>query len=230
MPWQSQLSISTVETRCNICGRPSAADELIELEGRSVCINCKPKVVQRIREGLPVSGIAAAPTQFLYISAPRLVLTSIGSLGIFEAYWIYKNWRYYKEKHDMAMRPFWRGIFGIFFIHSLFRAIRDDPDMRAVKPATFDASWLATGWVVLAIVNRVIDRIHVVPASIAMPLALVSVVFFVPVQRYINEVNEHSPTPLPYSPWSFGQILCLAIGLIIWALAGLGLVFEMLLA
>jgi hypothetical protein len=51
---------------------------------------------------------------FLNISILRLVLLSIASCGLYEAYWIYKNWRYIKERDGLEIRPFWRVFFAYF--------------------------------------------------------------------------------------------------------------------
>jgi hypothetical protein len=37
---------------CSVCGRPVGADNLIELLGRRVCAECKPRTVQAMREGV----------------------------------------------------------------------------------------------------------------------------------------------------------------------------------
>ncbi len=37
---------------CAGCGEAFADDDLVELEGKQVCINCKPELIQRLREGL----------------------------------------------------------------------------------------------------------------------------------------------------------------------------------
>ncbi|MBI5777965.1 MAG: hypothetical protein HZA49_00725 [Planctomycetes bacterium] len=52
---------------------------------------------------------------FLYIPISRLILLSILSFSLYEFYWIYKNWRYIKEREGLEIKPFWRGFFGIFF-------------------------------------------------------------------------------------------------------------------
>ena len=74
---------------------------------------------------------------FLHIPVSRLILLSIGSCGLYEAYWIYKNWRYIKERDKLNIRPFWRGVFGIFFCHSLLRRIHEDKEARAVAEPAF---------------------------------------------------------------------------------------------
>ena len=65
---------------------------------------------------------------FLYIPPARLILLSIASLGLYEAYWLYKNWRYLKERDGLNISPFCRGVIGIFFCHSLLRRIHEDEE------------------------------------------------------------------------------------------------------
>jgi hypothetical protein len=36
---------------------------------------------------------------------------SILTWGLFEAYWIYKNWRYLKELDERDIKAFWCGVF-----------------------------------------------------------------------------------------------------------------------
>jgi len=153
---------------------------------------------------------------FLYIPPARLILLSIASLGLYEAYWIYKNWRYIKERDNLAITPFWRGFFMIFFCHSLLRRIHEDKEARAIQEPTFSAGGLATGWVVLWILANIVGRVPHIAASIIsafMPTFLC----LLPVQNYINSVTEKRNPGLKYYGWSSGHIVCLVWGLIIWA-------------
>ena len=119
---------------------------------------------------------------FLHISVGRLILLSIASGGLYEAYWIYKNWRYIKERDGLKIRPFWRGIFGIFFCHSLLKRIHDDSEAGAIQKPTFSPRGLATGWVILMILANLIGR---APGALASVIAFVmpSYLCFMPVQN-----------------------------------------------
>lgn len=154
---------------------------------------------------------------FFYIPISRLIIMSILSCGLYEVYWIYKNWKYLKERDGMRIRPFWRGFFGIFFCHRLLTAIYQDNQLRHVKLPNFSPNILATVWVLLIIVASIISKL---PYSIATIIALVmpSFLCFVPVQRYINSVNAKRNQNIPYSKWSTGHIVCLIIGLLVWVL------------
>ncbi len=131
---------------------------------------------------------------FLYISVTRLILMSVASVGLYEAYWIYKNWKYIKEREfTPAARaaighPFWRGIFGIFFCHSLLRRIKEDEAASKLIEPSFSVH-LATGWVILTILTEFIGPFVPIP-GIEVIIVMPSYLFFVPVQKYINLVTD----------------------------------------
>ncbi len=50
-------SAETVTITCSQCGRSFSKDNIIELGGLSVCAQCKPAFVQRIREGAAIPGV-----------------------------------------------------------------------------------------------------------------------------------------------------------------------------
>lgn len=134
---------------------------------------------------------------FLYISVTRLILLSIASCGLYEAYWIYKNWRFLKERDGLNIRPFWRGVFGVFFCHSLLRTIYSDESTCAIEQPSFSPDGLATGWVILVIVANLISRAPGAVLSI-VSFVIPSYLCLVPVQLYINSVNlKHTPRESP---------------------------------
>ncbi len=163
---------------------------------------------------------------FLYIPSARLILLSIVSMSLYEAYWIYKNWRYVKERDGLKISPFWRGVFGIFYCHSLLRRIHEDEEARSVQVPAFSAGGLATGWVILMIVAQIVGRAPSIRASIISAF-IPSFLFLVPVQNYINAVNEKRSPGQKFYGWSSGHIVCLIIGIIIWVLLLIGLGSEM---
>jgi hypothetical protein len=162
----------------------------------------------------------------LYISPARLILLSIVSMSIYEAYWIYKNWRYIKERDGLDIKPFWRGIFGIFYCHSLLRRIHEDEEARYIQVPAFSPGGLATGWVILVIIANIVSRAPGIAASIISAF-IPSFLCLVPVQNYINAVTEKRNPTQKFYGWSSGHIVCLVIGIIIWALLLIGLGAEM---
>jgi hypothetical protein len=160
---------------------------------------------------------SAVGPAFLHIPVSRLIVMSILSCGLYEIYWIYKNWRYLKERDGMNIRPFWRGWFGVFYCHSLLKTIHQDRELTQVEQPNFSPGGLATGWVVLVIVANMVGR---APAAIASIISFVipSFLCFVPVQNYINSVNAMKYPNGQHSKWSAGHTVCLIFGLLIWGL------------
>jgi hypothetical protein len=148
---------------------------------------------------------------------------SIISFGLYEIYWIYKNWSYVKERDNLNIRPFARGWFGIFYCHSLLRRIQEDEEARSIQLPTFSSGGLATGWVILVIMANIIGRVPGITASIISAF-IPSFLFLVPIQNYVNSIEEKRIPGQPWYGWSSGHIVCLVVGIIVWAmiLTGLG--------
>jgi hypothetical protein len=149
---------------------------------------------------------------FLYIPLSRLVWMSIFSLGLYEAYWIYKNWLYLKERDHLKILPFWRGVYGIFYCHGIMKAIQNDWQTNKYEHPGFSAGGLATGWIILTLLGASLSKAGV--GIIGLLILSPTFLFFIPIQKYINRVNERL-NPLPfYSPWSGGHIICLIVGIV----------------
>ena len=164
----------------------------------------------------PSSTAISAPI-FLYVPIGRLIFMSILSWGLYEAYWIYKNWSYLNERDKLGIRPFWRGFFPIFFCHGIFKAINTDRQLNAIEHASFSAGGLATGWVIVTILCMMLEKSKDPGVEIiASLLALLTFLFFIPVQNFINRVNARFSPAVTYSPWSAGHIVCIVWGILIW--------------
>lgn len=169
--------------------------------------------------------VTSAGPMFLHIPVGRLVFMSIISWGLYEAYWMYKNWRYLKERDGLKILPFWRSFFfGIFYCYGMLKAIRNDPKSNAIEQASFSAGGLATGWIILVFLGFVLGKADDIGVNmLGMIISFPSFLFFAPVQNYINRVNAKlSPRPA-YNPWSAGHIVCLVLGILIWVLVLAGL-------
>jgi len=155
---------------------------------------------------------------FLYIPTARLIVMSIVSLGLYDAYWMYRNWRYLKERDGLKIQPFWRGVFGLFFIHSLLTSIKNDPTTSHIKTPTFSIN-LAVGWIMLSL-RSFFWGVSGDPGMVLIGniLGMLSFFFLLPVQKHINALNDASPQRPEYYPFSGGHIVCLVLGIIFWLL------------
>ena len=190
--------------------------------------------VARIRAARSSSKQTATPSSsaakpqgdlFLYVPVTRLIILSIASFGAYKAYWIYKNWNFIKEREGLNIHSFWRGIFGVFFCHSLLRKIHGDKEARAFVEPTFSPGTLATAWVILVIVSNIFSRVPGIVASI-IAAVIPSYLCLVPVQNYINSVTRRQSPGTTYYGWSSGHIVCLVFGVIVWGLALLALAID----
>ncbi len=191
---------------CPSCGSVNSDDA-------TFCATCG-SVLTTIANGDALAG--SQEPLFLYISVTRLILMSVASVGFYEAYWIYKNWKYINEREGRGLHPFWRGIFGVFFCHSLLGEIKKDKAASALIEPSFSVH-LATGWVILTILTEYIIGPFVSIPGIEVVIVMPSYLFFVPVQKYINLVTEKRSPGAGYYGWSAGHIVCLILGLPSWA-------------
>jgi hypothetical protein len=174
---------------------------------------------------MPQLGTSDTATDPFYLSIPlsRYLLMSFFTLGLYQTYRIYKNWEYVKNRDNLQIHPFWRAVFGIFFCHSLMKQIHDDPLLQQHKPADFNPTGLAAGWIIFSIggnlANRLLDKLFPdeveVTLLVILLLLAVQISCFVPVQQYVNAVNEALRPDARYYPLSAGHYVLLGYVIVI---------------
>ena len=171
---------------------------------------------------MPELGKTNGETDALYFYVPmsRYILMSLATFGVYQFYWIYKNWEYLKNRDKMDIHPFWRGWFGIFFCNSLLNTIHDDALLKQYKPAEFQATVLAAVWIIAVIGTNLLTRLGI-PFILDPLVLLLALMFllaiqiwsFVPVQQYINDANGRLKPAARYYPWSAGHFILLGLSL-----------------
>jgi hypothetical protein len=167
----------------------------------------------------PVADIPqpAAPTvQAIYfpISILKLAVLTTCTLGLYELYWFYMNWRLIRDREGFKCNPALRSIFSVFFVYSLFARIRAGGEKLGAGAALL-AGPLATGWIITTIAARLPPPYWLV--------TLINPVFLLPVQAYVNRVNEaaapgHEPNAR-FSGWNWAAVV---IGTLFLMLAIIG--------
>lgn len=140
---------------------------------------------------------------FFPVSKTKLLVLSICSLGMYQYYWFYRNWKIIRERTGEDLSPFWRAFFAIFFIHSLFKRVKS----HSAVPLTsgLAAGELATVWVVLTLLYRLPDPYWLV--------AFLAIWALLPVQAEINAINaSESPGHDPNTRFSGWNWLMVALG------------------
>lgn len=152
-------------------------------------------------------------SEFFPMSQIKFMSLSIVTYGMYTAYWMYRNWKTIQLKENEAIMPIARGIFCIFWFYPLFSRLKNDSITRFGKNtvlSSFIAISFALAYVVISIgvgywENNVFNLI-----AIFIPI------IFIPLQRYINKVNEKDLSVLQYnSSWnirhSLTVILCVPL-------------------
>lgn len=197
-------------------------------------INEIPELMKFLHESevrLPETGEDAPMAEFegenapLYLHIPlaRLVLLSIISFGLFELYWLYRNWRFlrYRQKRKTSI-SFWRDIINPFAIVGVFYQISKDPELGThSKNRNFTANgwfWLLTLILFWIVSNGVVTYLSSSNSLLAILASLALLGFSVwcihPVQRHINAGNEKQGRDL--SRPTFGYYALAILGVVYW--------------
>ncbi len=141
----------------------------------------KPPVDNKLgRESHP--DILPTPVYFP-VSILKLIVLSVCTMGIYELYWYYKNWRLIKERENLDIMPFWRAFFAYFFCYSLFLKVRATANSLSVT-RSIAAGPLALSWIIVTILWQLPDPYWLV--------TYFAVLFLIPVQILVNDINAVS--------------------------------------
>lgn len=168
-----------------------------------------------------------------YVVAPRkFYLLSVLTLNLYLVYWFYRSWRLVKQRTGNSMLPPLRGLFYIFFTHSLFTEI--DQRIKSLgKSFVWNPGSLATVVVLLAIMSNVLDRLSA--QNIGSPLtdfagiAIVPIIpaFLLKAQEAINTACG-DPAGAGNGQFTLANWIWMIFGGLIWALVLFGLYLVIL--
>lgn len=151
---------------------------------------------------------------FFYIPTSVFIALSIITFGVYDCYWVYKNWEYIKRRDGLNISPFWRGVFGVWWMRTTFVAIQRDREATDYEQPFFNGNVL--GWVYLATILTSNNTHHWVAAVVARAFGTLCIV---PAQNYICRVNTSKNQNTQTTVWSKGTVVCILIGMVLWAVA-----------
>ena len=125
---------------------------------------------------------------FYPVRMKKFLLMSFVSLGIYQYYWIYKNWVWVKIVGEEEIWPIWRTIFAPIMNFSLVGHISQH-DKAGYKWFLGLSIPIALIYFLFNILDRAISRIDTLPEWLSL-LSLVSVLVLAPVAMQINKMNE----------------------------------------
>lgn len=127
----------------------------------------------------PSTDRAGSPV-FFPVSTLKLVVMSLCTLGLYEVYWFYMNWRFVKLRDRSDIWPLPRAIFGFFFCFAMFDRMRRDGNARSLgNPPPMGP--LTALWIVVTLCWKLPDPYWLV--------SYLAVAALVPVQIYVNRIN-----------------------------------------
>ena len=164
------------------------------------------------------SGAKALP-QYFSVSIPKLIVMSVCTLGIYEFYWLYKNWQLVQgratNQWDAQISPFWRAFFGILYLYPLLKLVRQSMRDHSIS-GSLSPGWLTFGFIVILVFSRLPD-----------PLWIISLLSFIPlicVQNKVNAINaKTAPDAMMNSRFSGLNIAGIVLGGLVIALAVLNI-------
>ena len=135
-------------------------------------------------------------SQFYPIAVWKFVILSTMSFGIYNSYWMYRNWQTIKVKTQEHIMPFWRGIFAIFWLYPFFLRLKQDSQVTFQTNkviATWLAASIAVAYCVFAFISNYADD------TTLTLLFLITTFLLLPFVRYINLRNEQTPDALHFN-------------------------------
>jgi hypothetical protein len=159
------------------------------------------------------------PTLYYAASPLKVVLLTFATFGLYQVYWVYKQWQAVRIQTRESFSPSWRALFDIFFVNRLFPYIRGDVAAADVK-VTMGTGALIAIFIVGEIVSRVTVRLE---TGWVWILGYVSVVPLAILQGEINQyLARRHPKLLRGSGFGAGAMALLVLGAICWALIAYG--------
>jgi hypothetical protein len=149
-------------------------------------------------------------TAVLYfsVSITKLIIMSLCSLGIYDLFWAYQNWKLVKARAtnewDAQISPFWRAVFTFFYLYPLLKLIKQSMRENSVN------GFLSPGWITFGFIALTIC--YGLPA----PYWLIYFLSFIPlvvIQQRVNAINAACfPNAEISSRFSGWNKICIVLG------------------
>jgi hypothetical protein len=103
------------------------------------------------------------------VPAHKFVLMTIFTLGIYQFYWVYFNWKCLNKRYSLNTSPFWRATFSGVTNFELFAKVREAATVEGVAVSWHPAA-LAIGYLLLSVCWRLPDLWWVLSQVSFLPL------------------------------------------------------------
>jgi hypothetical protein len=150
----------------------------------------------------------------------RFIILSIFTFGLYQMWWMYKSWKFFKEKEDLDIMPVWRAIFAIFFVSSLFSKCLRMAQSNGYEKS-YPAGALAVGFIILGFLSRLPDPFWLI--------SFLSVLFMIqPVSAFNYAIENSTKFRATSTGFQLRHIILLLAGGALWILMLIGLFYPQL--
>ena len=189
----------------------------------------EPEDVYRPPESELTTGLESEEKSraFYVVSKKKMTVLFLMTVGLYGIYWFYAHWKRYKVATDGKIWPVPRGIFSIFFAHSLFSNI--DDELHANKQEfDWSPSTLATLYVVIALVGAVFERMAQMEMGspwidILSLGTILPVLFILQKSQAAANLSQGDLHGDSNSDFSGANIVWMILGALFWVLIFLGI-------
>lgn len=148
----------------------------------------------------------------------QFLILSILSMGLYSIWWMYKSWRFFKEKDNLDIYPAARAIFNVFFLYSLMVRTQNYASKNNYT-VSYSASPLIISYILLNILSRLPDPYWMI--------SFLSILTLIPSFMALNfaQTNDDTYHIVEQKGLNDRQKVIVLVGILFWVLLLLGLVF-----
>lgn len=158
-------------------------------------------------------------TKIEIVTLQKFVILSFISFGLYPIWWMYKTWKFFKEKDNLDVMPVPRAIFAIFFLNGLFEGVQGFAQSKGYTK-TFSSVGCFLGVIGLNFTSRLPEPYFLV--------SILSFLFFIPAVEALNYgIRNSSGYEIRDTEYfNARQLILIILGGIFWILVLMGLTME----
>ncbi|MEI7475593.1 MAG: DUF4339 domain-containing protein [bacterium] len=141
---------------------------------------------------------------FVPISAAKLIIMSIFTMGLYQPYWFYKNWQVIKKYEKSDISPYWRTSFYLFFCYDFFKRVKNYSGQVGVN-ADYNPEVMTILFAMMTIVGSLSTNLILIYFLSFLPL--------LPVLESINKLNKKYNYDVPVNnDFTIANIIAIIFG------------------
>ncbi len=153
---------------------------LLFMSGGGMLLYLSVKQLQKEELADEVSGVLRP------IGLLKFTVMGLCTSGMYATYWMWRCWRRYRQTESIDILPFWRAVFAIFWIYSLFTSAREKSE-RQFHIAVGIVVLLA---MIIAGITTYIAEMKEWPLALRLAINVFAQLLILPVVIQVNRANS----------------------------------------